>query len=77
MDHADWIGISVLISSVTSSIVALLAAYQSLKNRTTIKDVQMQVNGVTDRLVEQSHKAGVLEGATSMIVCEKSKPNDK
>lgn len=58
MDHTDYVGIAILISSITSSVVALLAAWQALRNHNAIKEVEHKVNGVTDKLVEAAHAAG-------------------
>lgn len=58
MEHADWIGLSVLIGTVTSSIVSILAALQAMRNHTAIKEVEVKVNGVTDKLVSTAHENG-------------------
>ncbi len=72
MEHSDWIGISILVSSATSSIIAIMAAFQSLKNKQAIKQVEQQANGLTDRLIASAHKAGrqevVMEALESTVI---------
>lgn len=62
MDHTDWIGISVLISTITTSVVSIIATIQSLRNHKAIKEVESRVNGVVEQAVTEAHKSGVLEG---------------
>lgn len=58
MDHFDWIGAAAFVSSVTASVVALLAALQSLRNHTAIQNVDKRLDGAMDKIIGVAKAAG-------------------
>jgi hypothetical protein len=67
MDHIDWIGLSTFTAAMASAIVSIISVLASLRAHGRIDNVEKSVNGITQKLVEEAHHSGIMEGARSAL----------